>query len=176
MDDSRKWEAVYRLLDTVNTREFDCGTLCSSACCTWQKSSDDSAEAQEMGIYLFPGEYQFLEQKGVFTRDWFTVQQQDPAEAGFPESWTGPVYFLQCRTAPVCQRKLRPLQCRMFPLKPVIDDSGVLELIWNDEDLPYCCPIIENRMPVHDDFYKATYTVWRHLLKDPRFMDLVLSW
>ena len=71
---------------------------------------------------------------------------------------------------------MRPLQCRIFPLKPVIGDSGVLEMIWNDEELPYSCPIIENNMPIHDDFYKATYTVWSHLLKDPRIFDLIMMW
>jgi len=170
MDDIRKWEAVYRLLNRVNTREFDCGTLCMSACCRQQ------ASPEEMGIYLFPGEYLFLKQKGAFERDWLSVQALDPSENGFPDSWTEPVYFLNCRTAPQCPRELRPLQCRTFPLKPVIGGNGVLELIWNDEDLPYTCPIIAQRMPVHDDFYKATYTVWMHLLRDVRIMDLVLSW
>ena len=58
----------------------------------------------------------------------------------------------------------------------MIGESGVLEMIWDDDELPYTCPIIEKNMPIHDSFYKATYTVWTHLLKDPRILDLVLSW
>lgn len=170
MDRIEKWAAVYRLLDHVSTREFDCGTLCGSACCRCFPSGED------MGIYLFPGEYRFLEAAGALKMDWMEPEFQDPAELGFPESWTEPVCFLHCRTAPHCPRHLRPLQCRTFPLKPVIGANGVLEMIWNDEELPYTCPIIEQNMPIHDDFYKATYTVWTHLLRDRRILDLVLSW
>lgn len=167
MDDVRKWKAVYRLLDHVSTEVFDCGTLCGSACCMKQGRED-------MGIYLFPGEHLLLRQFGE--TDWLEWETQDPRELGFPESWTEPVYFVACKTPPLCPRKQRPLQCRTFPLKPVLSDSGVLELIWNDEELPYTCPIIEKNMPIHDDFYKATYTVWTHLLQDPRILDLVLAW
>ena len=193
MDDIRKWRAVYRLLNKVETEVYDCGTLCGSACCACNK------EAEDLGIYLFPGEHLLFQEMlnagsslygleaavrnesgtedavpGI--ADWLEWSSEDPRELGFPDSWTEPVYFLKCRTAPSCPRQLRPLQCRTFPLKPVIGDNGVLEMIWNDEDLPYHCPIIEKNMPIHDDFYKATYTVWSHLMRDPRIFDLVLSW
>ena len=174
MDDIRKWKAVYRLLNQVETEVFDCGTLCGSACCAC------SREEKEMGIYLFPGEHLWLqkalENAGEKAQEWLHWTQQDPGELGFPESWTEPVWFLTCKTAPCCPRELRPIQCRTFPLKPVIGENGVLEMIWNDEDLPYHCPIIENNMPIHDDFYKATYTVWTHLMRDRRIFDLVLGW
>ena len=164
MDDVRKWKAIYRLLDHVSAEVFDCGTLCGSACCMNQG-------AEELGIYLFPGE-----EKLLMGQNWLEWETQDPSELGFPDSWTEPVYFVKCKTPPVCPRTMRPLQCRTFPLKPVIGENGVLEMIWNDEELPYQCPIIEKNMPIHDDFYKATYTVWTHLLQDPRIMDLVLLW
>lgn len=169
MDDVKKWRAVYRLLDHVTTEVFDCGTLCGSACCMAQNTEE------EMGIYLFPGEHLLL-QEYCSENPWIEWETQDPRELGFPDSWTEPVYFVKCRTAPHCPRNWRPLQCRTFPLKPVIGDNGVLEMIWNDEELPYTCPIIEKNMPIHDDFYKATYTVWTHLLQDPRILDLVLMW
>ncbi len=169
MDDIRKWEAIYRLLNHVETEVFDCGTLCGSACCVCKDATND------VGIYLFPGEHLLLRESEK-EQDWLTWEEQDQKDIGFPESWTAPVYFVNCKTPPVCPRNWRPLQCRTFPLKPVIDENGVLELIWEDEKLPYICPIIEQNMPIHDDFYKATYTVWMHLLRDPRIMDLVLSW
>lgn len=168
MDDLKKWKAIYRLLDCVSTEPFDCGTLCGKACCLQN-------EKEEMGIYLFPGEHRFLMQFADAS-DWLEWETQDPSELGFPSSWKEPVYFIKCSAKGQCERNRRPLQCRMFPLKPVIGDNGVLELIWNDEELPYRCPIIEKQMPVHDDFYKATYTVWKHLLMDERFFDLVMMW
>ena len=136
---------------------------------------DGGVSDEDMGIYLFPGEHLLLQRKDIDT-GWLTWDKQDPHELGFPPSWTGPVYFVKCKTPPVCPRKWRPLQCRTFPLKPVFADTGVLELIWNDEDLPYVCPLIEQNAPIHDDFYKATYTVWSHLLKDRRIFDLIMMW
>ena len=170
MYDVRKWKAVYRLLDMVSTREFDCGTLCGSACCMCQEES-----SEEMGIYLFPGEHRLLLESGIDT-DWLEWETQDPGELGFPDSWTEPVYFVKCKTPPVCPRKWRPLQCRTFPLMPVFGDNGVLEMIWNDDELPYVCPLIAENAPLHDAFYKATYTVWTHLLQDKRIFDLIMLW
>lgn len=169
MDDIRKWKAIYRLLNHVETEPYDCGTLCGNACCICKDATND------VGIYLFPGEHLLLRESEK-KNDWLMWEEQDQKDIGFPKSWTGPIYFVNCKTPPVCPREWRPLQCRTFPLKPVIDENGVLELIWEDEKLPYVCPIIDQNMPIHDNFYKATYTVWMHLLRDPRIMDLVLSW
>lgn len=203
MDDVQKWKAVYTLLDQVKVEVFDCGTLCSHACCVgrnmaflpkvetdWEtpvksyflstleidedEEEDNPKPQDELGIYLFPGEHLLLNE--MEDTSWLEVETQDAHEIGFPDSWTGPVYFVKCKTPPNCPRKWRPLQCRTFPLKPIIDDNGVLELIWNDEELPYVCPLIEENAPIHDDFYRATYLVWSHLVKDPRIFDLVLSW
>ena len=157
MDDVRKWKAVYRLLDVVSVEVFDCGTLCGCACCRCGDKSED------MGIYLLPGEHLMFENNREAER--FLSVEKLPS-----------VYFATCTGPEHCVRKLRPMQCRSFPLKPVFSDNGVLELIWNDEDLPYNCPVIENNMPIHDDFYKATYTAWTHLLKDKRIFNLVMSW
>lgn len=170
MDDIRRWRAVYRLLDMVETEVFDCGLLCGSACC--KSYADDP----DMGIYLFPGEHLLLKELCAEDKEWLKWETQDPEELGFPASWKQSVYFVKCQDPSACRRRFRPLQCRTFPLKPVIGDQGVLELIWNDEELPYRCPIIQKNMPVHDDFYRATYTVWTHLMKDRRIFDLVMLW
>ena len=172
-DDVRKWRAIYRLLDKVQTEVFDCGTLCGSACCMAGSTGHD--ESREMGIYLFPGEELLLNEPD-YDSSWMEVEIISPKENSFPPSWTGPVYFLKCLNPPRCPRRWRPLQCRTFPLKPVIDENGVLEMIWNDDDLPYKCPLIEGSWPVHDDFYRATYTVWKHLAADERIFDLLSQW
>ena len=54
MDDVRKWKAVYRLLNRVETEVYDCGTLCGSACCA------GSNDTEELGIFLLPGEHLLL--------------------------------------------------------------------------------------------------------------------
>lgn len=68
---------------------------------------------------------------------------------------------------------MRPFQCRTFPLTPHITEDGILTLIYNDEDLPYSCPLIDEEIPLNDDFVRATYTVWSHLIRDPLIFDLV---
>ena len=69
---------------------------------------------------------------------------------------------------------MRPVQCRTFPLAPHITEEGHLCLIYNDDDdLPYCCPMIEDETELDPDFIQATLTVWKHLIRDPLIYDLV---
>ena len=102
--------------------------------------------------------------------DW-SVQRAEDFE--FPDSWTGNVHFVRCKTPPRCPRNMRPFQCRTYPLAPHITEEGVLILIKNDEELPYECPLIRDDIHLSEAFVKATYTVWSHLLRDPLIYDLV---
>ena len=65
------------------------------------------------------------------------------------------------------------MQCRTFPLTPHIDENEVLSLVWNDIELPYQCPLIEEEFPLDPNFIKATNTCWKHLIRDPQIYDLV---
>lgn len=172
------FKAIYRLLDKVSPLDKDCGLLCSAACCTCDNNEGSEAIVPgtsddadyEMGIYLLPGE----EQMFTGDEDWIKWGHMAAEDFEFPESWYGDVYFLECRTAPCCPRKKRPLQCRFYPLTPHIDSRGELWLIYQNTELPYECPLIEARMPLNHSFMKATYTVWRRLLQDPLIYDMVL--
>lgn len=200
------YRAIYRLLDRVSPVPFDCGELCGCACCMPGESHDHTADQAEihlededsMGIYLLPGE------EKIFTRceDWLTWNYDDAEEYEFPDSWHGKVPFICCNTPPVCDRKMRPVQCRTYPVAPhllSLDDTGTdtansegssslseqLILILSDIDAPYICPLIEANSDTADDtveglhlklderFLKATYTVWKRLIKDPLIRDLV---
>jgi len=134
--------------------------------------SPKTLEGKDLGIYLLPGEHLLLDL--IEDKSWISIELQDPEECRLPESWEYPVYFINCKNPPSCPRKWRPLQCRTFPLKPAFDENGVLEMVWEDEALPYTCPLIEYNAPIHDDFYRVTYEVWSELVKDPRIFDLVM--
>ena len=54
-----------------------------------------------------------------------------------------------------------------------IDENGILSLIVNDSELPYQCPLIEEQIELNPEFVKATYTCWKHLIRDPLIYDLV---
>lgn len=198
MDDINKWLEIYEKLDQVSPEVFDCGMLCGSACCTgrnagcisksqfkkidWEDKdykpeieipvSTSKSDGNNLGIYLFPGEHLVLDL--MEDKSWLRIELQDPKECRLPASWEYPVYFINCKNPPKCPRKWRPLQCRTFPLKPAFDETGVLEMIWENEELPYSCPLIEYNAPIHDDFYRVTYEVWSELVQDPRIFDLVM--
>ncbi|MDO4176429.1 MAG: hypothetical protein Q4D99_02975 [Bacillota bacterium] len=175
----RTYKAIYRLLDRVSPIEGDCGCLCGAACCTCSYEPEDlefTADGDEnadnyMGIYLLPGEEKIHDQKDSDWIEWGFIRAEDYE---FPDSWHGKVGFIQCKHAPQCPRKSRPIQCRTFPLAPYFDENGVFHVIMNVDDLPYICPLIEDDIELTDRFVQATYTAWKHLIRDPLIADLVM--
>lgn len=166
----KTYKAIYRLLDRVSPIDGDCGKLCNAACCTCGgDSKDDDGLDFDLGIYLLPGE------EKIFTmeEDWLKWSVEYAEDYDFPDSWFGKIYFVRCKTPPICPRESRPLQCRFFPLAPHFSEQGKLQLIYCTSELPYSCPLITKKMKLTDDFVKATYTVWNRLIKDPLIFDLV---
>ena len=155
--------AIYRLLDKVSPVPFDCGQMCSAACCTCGK------EDESLGMYLLPGEHKVYSKEDT----WLSWSYEYAEDMDFPESWKGKVYFVRCNNPPHCSREKRPMQCRTFPLTPHIDECGELTLIPNDSELPYYCPLLDNIDELEEDFIKATLTCWKHLIRDPLIYDLV---
>ncbi|MDR1204147.1 MAG: hypothetical protein LBL26_01510 [Peptococcaceae bacterium] len=165
----RTYAAVYRLLDRVSPIDGDCGKLCGSACCC-AGEEDAAAKDLDLGIYLLPGEDKLFAKRGG-SFEWNVIRAED---GDFPDSWRGKVYFIRCKTPPRCERRMRPLQCRFFPLAPHLLADGALKLIlFPMEHLPYTCPLISERYPLSTDFIRASYTVWRRLIRDPLIRDLV---
>lgn len=174
------YKAIYRLLDRVDVVNYDCGLLCGAACCNCEgDSSNPEADDYEMGIYLLPGE------EKLFTKqeDWLKWQTEYAEDYDFPDSWFGKIYFVRCNNPSDCHRKMRPLQCRFFPLAPHITEDNELMLILSTLEVPYTCPLIEenakgelcrHELRLNDDFIQATYTVWKHLIRDPLIYDLVI--
>ncbi len=157
-------------MDRVSPLPADCGKLCGAACCNCggDGSGGDSLDF-DMGIYLLPGE------EKLFTRkeDWLKWSVEDAEDYEFPDSWSGHVYFVRCKTPPHCPREMRPLQCRFYPLAPYLTENGELRLILSPTELPYKCPLITERMPLQESFIRATCTVWKRLISDPLIRDLV---
>ena len=174
----RKYKAIYRLLDRVSPVDYDCGELCGAACCTCTYSPDGFDDGEYLGLYLLPGEEKVHRNREE--NEWIRWDYMIAEDYEFPESWHGKVYFIQCKTAPACPRRQRPIQCRTFPLSPHIGEDGVFHMIMYAEELPYKCPLLgdekrsEGReIQLSDRFIRATYTAWKHLLKDPLILDLV---
>ncbi len=171
---ARTYRAIYRLLDRVSPVPFDCGRICGAACC-------QSDEADELGLYLLPGEEKIHDRRD----GWLTWEMQSTDELDLPASWNGRVCFVRCGGPKHCRRELRPIQCRTFPLRPRIlkegedgtdivfrEEGSELVLVRNREPLPYSCPLIEGEAELDPAFVRATYTVWKHLIRDPLIYDL----
>ena len=92
----------------------DCGRLCSANCCR-------SLDAEETGMLLFPGEDAFY--SGM--SEWKILRNQDRA-------------VLVC--SGTCDRRIRPLSCRLFPLLPILDADGNVK-VRMDPQARHVCPL-----------------------------------
>lgn len=117
MDFKTFYSEVYRLTEKVTPLPVDCGKLCDGSCC---KGDDDT------GMYLFPGEKVMYEN----CPDWAKIRK-----CGFTFGGEK-IDFISCTGS--CDRTLRPLACRIFPLFPYIDISGNLKIIMDPRGKGIC--------------------------------------
>lgn len=136
-----EYKTIYRKLDEISPVPFDCGTVCNAACC---HGGDDD------GIHLLPGEEAVHE-----ANDWQSMEKN------------GTSFFVKCKGSENCNRSLRPIQCRTFPLMPVLNMDGKVEMVINDMELSYSCPLIDADAELDKDFVKVTREIWETLAKDP---------
>ena len=126
---------------------FDCGMFCGASCCDYEGPGDLG-----LGIYLLPGE------EGINP----TLHPDDTYDLD------GEIFtFVKCDGTETCIRELRPIQCRTYPLVPHIKADGELILIYNDSELPYGCPLVDQRARLNIEFVEETTKVWGELIKDP---------
>ena len=90
------YERVYALFDKVTPLDdVDCGLACDAACCKGDKDE---------GMYLYPGEMAMYDGK----EKWISVEKSE--------------FYIDDVPVPIaicdgkCDRKKRPLACRIFPL------------------------------------------------------------
>ena len=128
------------LFDDLTPLHGDCGRLCGGACC-------ESVPGEETGMLLFPGE-----------EGWYA------ALPGYRivDSSLGPVLVCSGR----CDRKDRPLSCRLFPLLPVLRESGVKAAV--DRRARAVCPLAGQGLRALDPaFVQAVRECGRRLSSDP---------
>ena len=148
--------------------EFDCGSLCDSICCTVENKNEENI-LMDMVNYLLPGEEELLENE----HGWFELYYETTEEYEYPDSWHGKVYYIKCTNPPYCNRKLRPIQCRSFPLSPHIDKDNNLHLIYDEDDMTYQCPIISEKIQLNDEFIETNLKMWKRLAEDKLIFDLI---
>lgn len=110
---------VYGLLELRTPVMFDCGSLCLSACC--QNNSH--------GMLLFPYEEQFI---ASLVND-FIIKDSNIDIDGYK------VKLLYC--SGTCNRSLRPISCRIFPLFPYVYEDGRIAVEF-DPRASGMCPLL----------------------------------
>lgn len=117
------YENLYAHLYDVTPLEGDCGALCGARCC------QDSEEAS--GMYLYPGERALYKN----STGGFCIE---PSDFFYDNGRCAD--FLSCPGR--CDRALRPLACRIFPLAPYVADDGYLRIIL-DPRAKGMCPLYD---------------------------------
>lgn len=95
MQPKKIYSHIYKMLENATPIGADCGKLCGAACCEGD---------EDTGMYLFP----FEECMYDGTEKWLEIYDSD---FYFEEK---PVKIAVCNGK--CDRKKRPLSCRIFPL------------------------------------------------------------
>lgn len=118
---SKIYESIYKFYGDTTPLLVDCGQLCGGACC-------ESDENDETGMYLFPGEETLFENNPDFKIIDSEFCYNDKI-----------VKILICKG--VCNRNLRPLSCRIFPIISYINNNN-FKLIF-DPRAKSVCPLVE---------------------------------
>ncbi len=114
----RIYTQLYQLFDDCTPLKADCGKACDGACCT-----DEGGE----GMLLYPGEQVMLQKA-----DFLSIE---PSEFIVDKT---PVPIAICKGR--CDRSLRPLACRIFPLFPYVK-PGSRPVVIMDPRANAICPI-----------------------------------
>jgi Fe-S-cluster containining protein len=155
MDKKNLYTEAYRMLDRSTPLVIDCGRLCGKACC--------QPGEEETGMYLFPGEETMYEEKP----DWMEIKKAN----GFLENNTK-TNLLICQGR--CERSLRPLACRIFPLTPYLSSNDILQ-IKMDPRAEILCPLARRSSPnrLHHRFKKDVQAVFKMLIADEEIKEYI---
>lgn len=144
--------------------EGNCGELCNFVCC-----NPDCNDGEDMGIYFLPYEYESLHTDNpIFDKE--KIEHHHSEEYCFTEKIDYLIYGY-CNSTLACNRELRPIQCRTYPLIPHIKNKK-LQLIIEKQDY-FDCPLMERFDTWRKEYIEGIYKGWEELLKIKEVYDLV---
>ena len=172
---------AYEIIGSLTPIKADCGALCGAACCKdYPSATSDSAtpdpvgrgipdapptdpdrtvspaHPDSLGMLLFPGEIKLL--------------SQEPGYRFFRIPYMGEsAWFMVCEG--VCDRRKRPLACRIFPLAPQIGDSGEIRAL-PDPRAGRMCPLAGGEF-LNPAFRRAVEKALRHISQAPEIYDFM---
>jgi len=124
----------------------DCGKLCGAACC----------QGDDAGMLLFPGEVARLANVPNFRL--VRIRYMD-----------GRAWHLTCDGT--CERGVRPLSCRIFPLAPHVDKHGRITAV-PDPRARRMCPLATGEF-LDRRFRRKVAKAFSLLAEEPRIFDFM---
>ena len=145
---------IYESLENITPLKKDCGMLCDAACC---KDGDEKT-----GMLLFPFEEKLLSEVK------FATIEDSNCEYG--ETGVAKLFFCDG----TCDRALRPLACRIFPLMPYLKNDR-LTLVMNPM-AKGICPLARSLeiTDLEPKFVKAVKKAMNRIMKLKDGKDYIL--
>lgn len=148
------YSEIYGLLENRIPVLYDCGSLCSSACC----------QNNGLGMLLFPHEEIYL---NSLNND-FSIKDSKIEIGGYK------VKLLYCSGS--CDRSMRPISCRIFPLFPFTYEDGRISVEF-DPRASGTCPLLLT--DVDGIYMSGLFRLMVHkaaflLIKDPLIMKFMV--
>ncbi len=127
---------------------FDCGRLCDGLCCKGDENT---------GMWLFPHEEELYENDPDF------IIKETEGNHGYK--------MIICNGT--CERKNRPLACRIYPFYPKIQDDKVSVI----KDLRgfSSCPILKDNIKPDYEFLRNLRKAARYLIRDEETKEYIIK-
>jgi hypothetical protein len=127
-------KSCYSVLGRYTPLDFDCGMLCGGECCKGDENT---------GMLLFPGEEKLVDPS-------MTIKEMDDG-----------TLVAVCNGT--CDRRKRPLSCRIYPVFPLIIENDGKEYVEVDFDERARCPLTKGDITLDRRFCKAVKRVGKYL-------------
>lgn len=139
---------AYELLERVTPLTYDCGKLCDGLCCQGDGQT---------GMHLFPGEEEII--RNV---DGFSILNCE-GNHGYK--------MVVCNGT--CDRKYRPLACRIYPCFPMITEDGFD--VRTDIRGIGSCPILRENIRIDYSFIRQVRKVARLFSGNKELKEYILN-
>ena len=146
-------EAARERLMDITPMVWDCGAKCSAACC----QPDEDGQG---GMYLFPGE------EALCGGDWAEII---PAMMG-----ERAVNMLVCDGR--CVREKRPPGCMIFPLTPVVDEEGKVDVRFDCRARAMCPLLRDDLRGLQQAFVDEVRDVLQMIAEDTEGLQFLRDW
>ena len=145
------------MLENLTPLKSNCGLLCGGACC-------EADEDGQGGVLMFPGERDLIKDE-----PWLEMQPS-PMPVGDID-WG----MMVCEGK--CDRKARPLGCRIFPLTPYRSANGTEWKVRTDRRAWVMCPLMKYGVKGLDPEFVATVKQALNLIaSDPDGEEFLEEW